>query len=545
MLTEPLQKLPIKHNNIMPKLKIGRPDDRFEQQADRVADTVMRMPDQPLQMQPMEGDEDMLQNQSMDVEDILQMQVMDDEEDQLQMQPLEEEEELQMQQLDEEEEQLQMKEQIPGIQKMCPRCQERYRQGKPLNCPECSNKLQMKPAVQMQGNGHIYASPEIAHQMNSTKGQGNLLSHEIRQDMSLKIGTDFSDVNIHTDATSHKLNRQLGARAFTHGNDIYFNKGEYNPTSQSGKQLLAHELTHVVQQSGMGHKKVQRTLGDGHDLLAERFQGRLDLEAAYDNERIIRKGSGGPDVGILQLALIEAGHPLPNFGADGDFGSETQTAVMDFQRNNGLQIDGIIGPRTMEVLDTMFTVGPVIIPSCNNPGVARNVLLQPVFFTCGANDPDPTGGSFFTQLTKANEIWSKLGVTFTTNSPVTLNDCLNKTNGTTEAEQNAIGNLHSGAGIEVYYVDNNLASAGGGSTLSAGNASNVVLSDFGTSETLLAHELGHVLGLGHPPSNAEAGTIMQPSSSHSVANPERNTIGNLAFIVFPVGTDPICLTPDP
>src|SRR5690606_10069691 len=56
------------------------------------------------------------------------------------------------------------------------------------------------------------------------------------------------NVNIHTDSQAVEMNKSLGAQAFTYGNDIYFNQGKYNPDSASGKHLLAHELTHTIQQ---------------------------------------------------------------------------------------------------------------------------------------------------------------------------------------------------------------------------------------------------------------------------------------------------------
>ncbi len=471
------------HDRLQAKLRINTPGDVYEQEADRVAEQVMRMPE--TRSSAAIGDAPLADSRS-----------------------------------------------VPPrgtIQRVCASCSEEETLIQPKRAPG--------------GTSQAISSP--SRDVESLQGGGRTLTSAERDFFEPRIGADFSMVRIHSDMRAATAARSVNARAFTVGQNIVFGAGEYSSDTSTGRKLLAHELTHTIQQKGMVQNKVQRTLLDGHDLLAERFQGRLSLEAAFDDESYVRQGSKGPDVVILQLALLDAGHALPRFGADGDFGSETRNAVIEFQRAQGLQDDGIVGPRTMEVLDALFTVGPVIAPHCNNPGVARNVQLQPVFFRCGANDADPTGGSYFTQLTKANEIWSKLGVTFTTNSAVTLNDCANKTSGTTEAEQNAIGNLHAGAGVEVYYVDNDLAGAGGGSTLSAGNASNVVLSDFGTSTTLLAHELGHVLGLNHPPTNADAGTIMQPSGSHSIENPERNTLANFAFIVFPAGTDPICLTPDP
>ena len=60
---------------------------------------------------------------------------------------------------------------------------------------------------------------------------------------------DFSGVRVHANAHADGLNRSLQARAFTVGQDIYFRHGEYSPGSSTGRELLAHELTHVVQQS--------------------------------------------------------------------------------------------------------------------------------------------------------------------------------------------------------------------------------------------------------------------------------------------------------
>ena len=86
--------------------------------------------------------------------------------------------------------------------------------------------------------------------IQETKGQGMPLPEEIRTEMQSKFEADFTKVRIHTDAMAIKLSALLNAQAFTHGYDIYFNRGKYDPYSKSGKHLLAHELTHVVQQKG-------------------------------------------------------------------------------------------------------------------------------------------------------------------------------------------------------------------------------------------------------------------------------------------------------
>jgi hypothetical protein len=76
--------------------------------------------------------------------------------------------------------------------------------------------------------------------------------------MESAFSTDFSDVRVHTGAPAERLNRDLHAHAFTHGTDIYFNAGQYQPDTDAGKHLLAHELTHVVQQSSDTPPVVQR-----------------------------------------------------------------------------------------------------------------------------------------------------------------------------------------------------------------------------------------------------------------------------------------------
>ena len=73
---------------------------------------------------------------------------------------------------------------------------------------------------------------------------------DVRAHMESAFGADFGNVRLHTDANADVLNRTLGADAFTTGRDIYFRQGRYDPDGTSGRRLLAHELTHVVQQAG-------------------------------------------------------------------------------------------------------------------------------------------------------------------------------------------------------------------------------------------------------------------------------------------------------
>ena len=72
-----------------------------------------------------------------------------------------------------------------------------------------------------------------------------------RQEMEHHFGVDFGEVAIHEDADALAMTKDLSAQAFTNGKDIYFNKDKYDPNSKEGKHLLAHELTHTIQQGAV------------------------------------------------------------------------------------------------------------------------------------------------------------------------------------------------------------------------------------------------------------------------------------------------------
>ncbi|MEM9484766.1 MAG: DUF4157 domain-containing protein [Cyanobacteria bacterium P01_F01_bin.116] len=100
------------------------------------------------------------------------------------------------------------------------------------------------------------ASSDFENNLNKARGGGSALDPKLQQQMGSAMGADFSGVKIHTDNQSDQLNRTIQAKAFTTGQDVFFKQGEYQPQSRKGQELIAHELTHVVQQSG---GSVQRT----------------------------------------------------------------------------------------------------------------------------------------------------------------------------------------------------------------------------------------------------------------------------------------------
>jgi hypothetical protein len=115
-------------------------------------------------------------------------------------------------------------------------------------------------------------STDLESAINSAKGNGQPLDKNLQQSMGQAIGADFSGVKIHTDAQSDRLNRSIQAKAFTTGQDVFFRQGEYQPESREGQELIAHELTHVVQQKG---SEVQQKPIQKH----EKLEARVDRKA--------------------------------------------------------------------------------------------------------------------------------------------------------------------------------------------------------------------------------------------------------------------------
>lgn len=117
------------------------------------------------------------------------------------------------------------------------------------------------------GSG-IEVGGQFEDQLRTRTGAGQPLPDDVRGGMESGLGFSFADVRVHTDAEATRWTRDLNARAFTYGADIYFNAGMYSPTSSAGRKLLAHELTHVAQQAGdarsetVARAMIQRDLND-------------------------------------------------------------------------------------------------------------------------------------------------------------------------------------------------------------------------------------------------------------------------------------------
>lgn len=191
---------------IQPKLTLGPVGDRYEQEADQVAREVVG------QLSPSASSAGSDQAQRMSDDELL--------DDDLQRMPvddlLEDEESARLQPIDD------------------------------LEDDELMAQAKAEPG--MEGGGAIDGATESAIQQ--ARGGGQPMGADLRTSMEGAFGADFSGVTVHTDAHSDQLNQSLQAKAFTTGSDVFFRQGEFDPKSGSGQELIAHELTHVVQQGG-------------------------------------------------------------------------------------------------------------------------------------------------------------------------------------------------------------------------------------------------------------------------------------------------------
>lgn len=223
-------------------------------------------------------------------------------------------------------------------------------------CSSCKGKQtahkHVQPARVQEHYQAATEAPPIVHEALRSGGQP--LDPATRAFMEPRFGHDFSRVRVHTDALAASAASAISAQAFTVDNEIVFGAGQYAPVSSPGKSLLAHELTHVVQQSGAAGV-VHRRIGDGHDLSSPWLAGDVRLEGAFDNEvgNFLQRGSRGTPVKRVQQLLFFLGFDIGPDGADGIFGDDTDAAVRAFQTIHAPPVDGIIGPITIGALDRL------------------------------------------------------------------------------------------------------------------------------------------------------------------------------------------------
>jgi hypothetical protein len=208
----------------------------------------------------------------------------------------------------------------------------------------------------------VDVTPEVEAGVAGLRGGGQPLAPETRSLMENRIGHSFGDVRVHTDAQAGDLADQVRARAFTVGSDVAFAPGTYKPDSAEGQRLLAHELTHVVQQ---GEAVIRREPGDA-DTDVETDAAPPAADAA-PVKPMLKLGSSGDSVKEAQQSLNDHG-ATPPLVVDGIFGPKTMAATRAYQGGHGLVKDGIIGPKTWSSLGEAPSVTTTSISETTDTG---------------------------------------------------------------------------------------------------------------------------------------------------------------------------------
>lgn len=291
-----------KEEEIQTKLLIGKTGGKYEQEADQVAEIVMRMPEPEVHRKPEAEEEELIQSKPM-IDKITPLVLG----------------------------------QVEGV------------------------TSKVKPV----DNDIPHVIDRTQSQIDGMYGSGQPLAGPERTFFEKRFGYNFSGIRIQTNSQAEMLNRSLNSRAFTTGRDIFFGQGQYNPDSLSGRKLLAHELTHTIQQGASG-KMIQADFAvppttPNRNVPTLSTVKILDA-IAYNQER----HKDATEIGLMRDILGISATPAV---IDADF----INAVMKYQAQYGLHCDGKLGH------DVADRLAREIIEEANYLGPANLGSLAPEF----------------------------------------------------------------------------------------------------------------------------------------------------------------------
>ena len=187
--------------------------------------------------------------------------------------------------------------------------------------------------------GGMAVSSQMESQLNQLQGGGQTMPDGLRGMMERGFDRDFSQVRLHTDGEAAGLSSSIHAKAFTHGNDIYFNQGQYAPETSEGQRLVAHELAHVAQGGGKVGREPEPTSFSSYDDFVSDDSWILDEESRRKLKRNYRQRNGRNRKPLTVFLYTTKAEGLAAFGE-----SENQL-FRDFIRNESrtrvLMIQGL------------------------------------------------------------------------------------------------------------------------------------------------------------------------------------------------------------
>lgn len=316
---------------IQPKLTVGQPGDKYEKEADAMADHIMRMP------------------QADSLPNTPDVQACGCKTGQCSCKG-----------------KSQSKNHSPFIQK---KGNKPYISRKPTFIQRMGNIQGTNPPeeldpseviVQRKQAGTPQVGSDLEQRLKNTHGKGTSLPRPTLQKMENAFGQDLSQVKIHQDPSSIQMNQELNAQAFTHGSDIYFNQGKYQPGTETGDHLLGHELTHVVQQSNKG----------ANDKSISNIQTHAIQKQS--------KGGGGDTLGQIRQTL-EKGRPGPNeggaSGASADQypnkSAEDQTKIISLWKSFSITKLGAIVEENGELWELSKEFSPGLMSAISTPIIQK------------------------------------------------------------------------------------------------------------------------------------------------------------------------------
>ncbi|MDT9273870.1 MAG: DUF4157 domain-containing protein [Limnospira sp. PMC 737.11] len=332
---------------IQAKLTVGAVGDKYEQEADRVADVVV----------------DRIQSPPATTE------VQKQEEETLQQKP-----------------QLSTPPTISQLQKKEELSNTLQRESEEEEFDDDNDDVQMKPQTAEAG-GEVSADFESS--LRREKGGGQPLNENLQSQMGRAMGADFGGVRIHQNSPANQLNQSIQAKAFTTGKDIFFKQGEYQPESRGGQKLIAHELTHVVQQGGVNNSgSVQRFNSSKEER--KHLQILLSEQKAKGRDKMTQEFkdfSANLKLPATSKNMDRWGGERPRSNAinDNNTGNKPVDKLDNWVNSDTADVTG----NTASVIEELTSItGEIATKGLGNSGDTETGIFQKYFEKAGANMSD-------------------------------------------------------------------------------------------------------------------------------------------------------------
>jgi hypothetical protein len=293
-------------NRVQAKLNVGKAGGSYEQEADRTAEHVVSGTSQAstghtgTQAQPVAANISRMATRKplARLQPETTQRQPENEEAQTKLQ-LQEEEEAQPKLQRQEEEEAQPKLQRQEEEEAQPKLQ---RQAEEEEEPV---QARAEPRANVRDKRQFPVLNQVEQKLFQNKGRGEALGDDTKTQMEVGFGADFSSVRVHTGSDAQSMSRDLKAQAFTHGSDIFFNSGKYEPDNLHGKALLAHELTHVVQQGAADQKIPVQQVQENNDKRSQMPPDPTDREARKLEHEPVEKSENAKKILILICFIVQ------------------------------------------------------------------------------------------------------------------------------------------------------------------------------------------------------------------------------------------------